>query len=237
MAFDPTRRTNAQAIADCVKLGWLRATDAVLDTTYGKGSFWKLWKPADFTGADLDITKSPCGVSVDFRKSIFDDDAFDVVAFDPGYKLSGTHPNTHVLAEMDASYGVVERNWLEVPGRYRDGIPECVRMLKPKGVLLVKTMDGQSLNEYVPLSVLVDNIARANGCYALGNLYVVTTPRKQRTQKTPRNASVLMAFRKSPSRWALSERKAEPPMSIDEALAMEGIGREGDLDATREGLP
>ncbi len=37
--------TNGHLIWDLVRLGYLNAEDYTLDTTYGRGVWWKLWQP------------------------------------------------------------------------------------------------------------------------------------------------------------------------------------------------
>jgi hypothetical protein len=58
-------------------------TGSVLDVTYGRGSWWRSFKPAPFTAHDLRLD------GVDFTKLPEDDRSFDAVAFDPPYTISG----------------------------------------------------------------------------------------------------------------------------------------------------
>lgn len=81
------RATNADLIVECHQLGYLRDDDRVLDPTYGLGTFWRDWRPADLVACDLNPAKSPLGVSVDFTALPWEDEAFDAVVFDPPYKL------------------------------------------------------------------------------------------------------------------------------------------------------
>ena len=39
--------TNAAMIADVARLGYLKDTDVILDPTYGKGAWWRVWAPGD----------------------------------------------------------------------------------------------------------------------------------------------------------------------------------------------
>lgn len=60
-------RTNADMIADAVvPLGYLHEDWVTLDPTYGYGKWWTRWKPRELVGSDLDPSKSPIGISVDF---------------------------------------------------------------------------------------------------------------------------------------------------------------------------
>lgn len=134
------RKTNAQAIADCAALGYINGR--VLDCTYGLGRFWKDYQPHDFVGTDIDPTKSPAGVSVDFTKMTdLLDGVFDTVVFDPPYKYSGTASNVGPAA-LNADYGIAE--YMSPDDRDHliwRGMRECERVLAPGGHLLVKVQN------------------------------------------------------------------------------------------------
>lgn len=102
-----TRTTNAQAIADAAKLGYLPGR--VLDMTFGLGRFWTIWRPDNLTTNDIDPNR-PTDLSVNYRGlnlletvALFGGrQAFDTVVFDPPYKLNG-QAGSHA---SDAAYGV-----------------------------------------------------------------------------------------------------------------------------------
>lgn len=85
--------TNGHLIADVAKLGYLDGS--VLDVTYGQGGFWTRYQPDHFTGHDLRLD------GIDFTNLPYEDQTWDVVVFDPPYKLNGT-PDPVV----DNRYGV-----------------------------------------------------------------------------------------------------------------------------------
>lgn len=127
--------TNADLIADVAKLGYLDGP--VLDTTYGEGTFWKMWRPNDLTACDIDPAKSPIGYSVDFTSLPFKAGMFRAVVFDPPYKLNGT-PDP----EVDARYGVDRKATIVDRLRLiRDGLQECARVTATGGHLLAKCQD------------------------------------------------------------------------------------------------
>lgn len=140
LALDPNRRTNAQAIRDAHLLGYIGDTDIIIDVTYNTGKFWKLWTPHWLTKNDLDPRYGE--VHDDWRSLHWDDATFDVVVFDPDYKLQGTSSNKGP-ASSNAAYGM-DREYRPVADQLEligDGLAECVRVCKPTGKILVKTMD------------------------------------------------------------------------------------------------
>lgn len=96
---------NADLIADCARLGYLRKEWTTLDPTYGKGNFWKKWKPDLLVGSDIDPTLSPDGRSVDATDLPYPDRSFDVVVIDAPYKENGTSTGKGP-ASSDKAYGV-----------------------------------------------------------------------------------------------------------------------------------
>lgn len=135
-----TWRTNAEMIADVAKLPGYLAPEAgkpewsILDATYGKhGGFWKDWKPEDLTTSDL---YHPADLAWDYRAMPCDDCSFDVVVFDPPYKLNGTP----AMGEMDERFGTTRRTTRdEVMADIRAGAVECYRVARRR--LFVKCMD------------------------------------------------------------------------------------------------
>lgn len=130
--------TNGYLIADVAEL-YLSKEMKILDPTYGLGTWWTQWFPAErnLTATDLDKDKSPWGRSVDFRNMPWVTHTFDCVAFDPPYKLNGT-PDLAI----DERYGVhTVKTWQQTHKLIKDGLLECSRVLKVGGILLLKCMD------------------------------------------------------------------------------------------------
>lgn len=127
-------RNNGAMIADVARVGWLHEDDVVLDPTYGRGTFWTEWQPKRLTRSDArphDETVQ----QLDFRKLPFPDRSYDVVVFDPPYKLNG-RPDPAI----DMRYGVHER--ATVDDRMSlifDGLEEASRIARSR--LLVKCQD------------------------------------------------------------------------------------------------
>lgn len=136
-----TAKNNAELIAQCHQLGYLRDEWSTLDPTYGLGRFWALWRPIELVASDLDPAKSPQGVSIDFRSMPWPDGTFDAVVLDGPYKLNGTSTGRGA-ATSDADYGVTTwASWQDRHQLIRDGITECARVHNGVGFLLVKCQD------------------------------------------------------------------------------------------------
>jgi hypothetical protein len=126
--------TNADLIVDVHRLGYIRDDDYVLDPTYGRGVWWRKWRPGSLIATDL--YTMPDEWAVDFRYMPWTGGMFDVVAFDPPYKLNGTPSGP------DEAYGVdVASSWQGRHALIRDGMSECRRVLRAGGYLLLKCQD------------------------------------------------------------------------------------------------
>jgi hypothetical protein len=82
--------SNAHLIADVARLGYLRREYPTLDPTYGKGVFWRIWKPDVLVTHDIKLD----GVDVRRLKDHHKKGEFPQVVFDPPYKLNGTRRST-----------------------------------------------------------------------------------------------------------------------------------------------
>lgn len=74
-------------------------------------------------------------IQCDFTNLPFEDDTFNLVVFDP--------PHLQQAGEtgwMRKKYGVLENGW---PQMLHDGFRECMRVLKPNGVLVFKWSEVQ----------------------------------------------------------------------------------------------
>ena len=69
-------------------------------------------------------------IECDFTHLPFQDDSFALVVFDPPHLLTGNE-----TAWLVKKYGKLDASW---PQMLRDGFRECMRVLKPEGVLIFK---------------------------------------------------------------------------------------------------
>lgn len=187
--------TNAHLIADCARLGYLRAEWITLDPTYGSGTWWKQWRPDLLTVHNRDLDGS------DFRSlPCWDDNTFDAIAYDPPYVSKGGRA-TSGIKEMDRRYG--QEDAPATPALLQDlindGLTEMARIVKPKGIVLVKCQDYISsgklwIGTHHTLCHALDL-----GFTVIDRMEMVTSPRPQppdrRQVHARRNLSTLLVFR------------------------------------------
>ncbi len=129
--------SNAELIADCARLGYLRDDDHILDPTYGRGVWWKVWRPEKLT------THHQPDDGIDFRALPHSDGTFDAVAFDPPYVCPGGRKTSSIKA-MHGAYGMDGEDF-RTPRELQDiidaGVLEMRRVVKPRGIVLVKCKD------------------------------------------------------------------------------------------------
>jgi hypothetical protein len=152
-------RNNATLIAKVAKL-WIRPQDRVLDCTWGRGVWWKTFKPSHFIAHDLYTLDG-----VDFTNLPEKDGTIDVVAWDPPYTALGGR-ETSTIDEMNDAYGLKDApaTPAELQKLHLAGMEEIKRVLRPKvkakpgGLILAKT------NSYV-----------SSGHMVLGELFTMNT--------------------------------------------------------------
>ncbi|MFB8588887.1 class I SAM-dependent methyltransferase [Enterococcus casseliflavus] len=89
------------------------------------------------TGHVIDVDPDIVG---DFRNMPFEDDAFDMVVFDPPHLIHAGENSW-----LAKKYGKLDELW---PEDIRQGFAECMRVLKPNGSLIFKWNEDQiSLQE------------------------------------------------------------------------------------------
>ena len=140
-----TFKTNSQLMLACRALGYVTDGDNVADVTYGKGTWWKDWKPEGLTEHDIEND------GVDFRQLPEADDEFDVVAFDPPYVAVGGR-TTSTIGEFNQAYGLVDvpRTPAGLHMLMVDGLTEIRRVTRHKGLVLFKCMNYVTSGAYNP---------------------------------------------------------------------------------------
>lgn len=194
--------TNGHLIADVARL-YLRPDDLVLDPTWGRGKWWTRYQPARLIRHDLHTLDG-----VDFRNLPEANGSFDVVAFDPPYVAMGGR-TTSGLGQMMDAYGMrdapatPQQLWKVIV----DGLDEINRVLKPRGLLLMKCQDYVWSGRLQPVTYWAIDMQAFYDCELVDRFEHVTKPRPQPTTNrdgTPRrqvharrNLSTLLVFRKA----------------------------------------
>lgn len=217
-----TWRTNAHLIEDVVRLGHLRKGDRVLDPTFGRGIWWQNWMPDDLVTHDKYTLDG-----VDFRDLPYGNDEFDVVAYDPPYVCPGGRTTstlggaargpvvenergplrrTREGSDFHDRYGLtdVPTTPAGVQQLINDGLTEAKRVVKPRGVILVKCQDYVSSGKlwngtYLTQKHAIEelDLVQVDRLEHLGG--VRPQPKRSRQVHARRNLSTLFVFRKRPS--------------------------------------
>lgn len=187
-------RDNSALIADAHRLGYV--TGVVLDPTYGKGNWWREHRPACLITHDIRLD------GVDFRALPEADESVDTVAFDPPYVPVGGRQTT-TIDEFNDAYGLVDvpRTDAELQRLIFDGMAEAYRVLRPKGLLLVKCMSYVTGGRWRPMPHRVMAEGERLGFVPVDELVHLRRPGPQphrdyqRTSR--RNYSHLLVMRKT----------------------------------------
>ena len=208
MLFDPSRLqpgpvlaatywpTNAHLIEACAQLGYLAADRPTLDPTYGRGIWWKRWRPNRLATHDIRLD------GVDFRDLPHADQEFGAVAFDPPYVSVGGRKTT-TMPDFQNRYGIdtAPTTPTGVQLLINAGLEECCRVLEPNGWLLVKCQDYISSGRLQPGTHWTLERALQLGMIYFDRLeHIAIAPRPQPSRRRQvharRNLSTLLVFRR-----------------------------------------
>jgi hypothetical protein len=202
--------TNAQLIATVATLGYINREMYFIDMTFGRGIWWRHFKPRHGVANDLYV--DPLQHMNDYqsdhwyptRDNFLDlpyhDRSFDLVAFDPPYVAMGGR-QTSTVDDMRDRFGMTTAP--ATPQLMQDqingGIQEAARLLRERGILLVKMKD------YISSGALWHGTTKTTlACWAAGfdvvdRLEMIghVGPQSQRHQvHARRNLSTLLVCRK-----------------------------------------
>lgn len=188
-----TYRSNAELIETCFELGYLNDDWSILDVTYGRGTFWKTHRPPKLVTNDI---RPFADFQDDFRVLHWPDDLWSAIVFDPPYKLNGRTDG----AEVDERYGVHEyTRWQDRMALIKEGIHECLRVVRNGGYLLLKCQD-QVCSGKVRWQTLEFTLeANTAGAELIDHLLMLghrPQPEGRRQVHARRNYSSLLVFRK-----------------------------------------
>ena len=186
--------SNAEMVVDLVRLGYLRSEWRTLDPTYGRGAWWRKWRPDQLVTHDLALD------GIDFTQLPEDDATFDAVAFDPPYVATGGRATT-TMPEFASRYGMTVAP--RTPALLQDlidvGLKEIARVLRPRGLVLVKCQDYVSSGKLWIGTHHTLSAALSIGFTVVDRLEHVGRPRPQpggrRQVHARRNLSTLFVLR------------------------------------------
>lgn len=190
-----TWNSNAELIEDCARLGYLRAEWRTLDGTYGRGIWWKNWRPDELVTHDIALD------GVDFRRLPEADEFFDAIAFDPPYVSVGGRKTT-TIPDFHDRFGLTDAptSPAGVQQLINDGLDEMYRVLRRRGILLVKNQDYVSSGKLWPGTHYTLTHALSLGLELVDRLEHIGSPRPQpahvRQVHARRNLSTLFVFRR-----------------------------------------
>jgi hypothetical protein len=194
-------RTNGDLIADVHHLGYLNDGDRVLDSTYGKGNWWKQYRPTGLITNDLN-PEADTHTHEDFRCLGWADGWFDAAVFDPPYIAQGGR-KTSTTQDFLTRYGLhdVPKTTGAVQELINDGLTEITRIVKPRGIVIVKCKDyisGGALwmgTHYTVAHALSIGLVCCDRFEHVGR--PGPQPHRPRQLHARRNLSTLLVFRKA----------------------------------------
>lgn len=191
--------SNAALVRDLVRLAYLKPDDHVVDLTYGLGSWWTEWRPANLRSAEVGpvcfgrvkvvVARTPYGSAV-----------ADVVVFDPPYINSvGEKTSLPDFADRYGVAGSPQRTTADLMALLYAGLAEAARIVRPGGLVLVKAMSFTNGGVFRPVPAMLLSRAEALGLESIdwlllrrpaaGPLSVVATRARQ-------NVSSLLVLRR-----------------------------------------
>lgn len=187
----------------------------VADVTWGKGTFWKRVPEGRYK-----VLPSDLKTGVDCRKLPYADASVDCVVLDPPYMEGFFRPHAKQLAHTKSDFRdrysngtVLETHGLKyhaaVLDLYKRAAVEAWRVLRPKGVLVVKCQD--EVSNHLQNLTHVEIINELAVTYYCKDLFVVVrrdTPhgkRMKKQQHARKNHSYFLVFVKR------ENAKREPP--------------------------
>jgi hypothetical protein len=202
-------KTNAGVLLNCHRLGYVKDTDAVCDLTYGRGVWWKTYRPPG-----LVTNSTNPKIEADFSYNVLRlpkawRARFDVAVLDLPYVSVGGR-KTSTVKDFFARYGMAETP--KTPRQLHDGLiapgmRSAARIVRPGGFLLQKAKNYITSGEFQPAVYwaweeareigleLADEVIAIMGTGPQPRLNLDGTLREQKHFRS--NYSVLLIWRKA----------------------------------------
>lgn len=142
---------------------YVNVNSIIADVTYGKGVFWR-----NIDETQYKVLKSDLNTGVNFCNLPYDDDSIDVLILDPPYM----HGGITVKNSINKCYHNANTSHESVVRLYTGGILESARVLKKKGIIIVKTQDEIESGRQRLTHVEIINILELLG-FAIVDIFVL----------------------------------------------------------------
>ncbi len=176
----------------------------IADITYGKGVFWK---NVDVLANNYILKPSDIKDGIDCRDLPYEDATIDCVVFDPPYMHTpgGSAHNKHQQFEIYYQNNTTvneEKKYHEaVLDLYFKGSSEAYRVLKSKGILIIKCQDEVCANKQRLTHIEITNELLLNG-FIIEDLFVIVRNNRPGVSRiikqnhARKNHSYFLVFRK-----------------------------------------
>jgi hypothetical protein len=152
---------SADVLAQILSI-YVRPGSIIADLTFNTGGFWRNLDISGYTLIASDLFSFPgLDLRADMRNLPFRPGSFHAVIMDPPYGNASTSPRTDSLEKRFNLQSV--KTPAGILALYRDAIPEAHRILKKRGVLILKCQDMVDGGRQHFMSVDICNHARSIG--------------------------------------------------------------------------
>ena len=163
---------NDEQFPDVLRL-YVPKGSTIADVTWGRGIFWKQVNAYDYNIIRSDLNAGGVNVTADFQALPYADDSLDALVLDPPYLYTGGWKTLrgyfHETNERwsGSTYGNRERSASGISGvqavdeMYFRGIEQARRVLRHKGILILKCMDQVMSGKQVWAHITYMNFAES----------------------------------------------------------------------------
>lgn len=171
-------KDNSYLIEHVAKLGYLKRNVLTLDPTYGRGIWWKRFRPINLFDHDLEADGH------DFRNLPYADETFGQIAYDPPYVSMGGRKTTGIRKFYEA-YGLTgaPTSPAKLQTLINDGLTEMYRLCEMGGIVLVKCCDYISSGKFHNGTYLTQQHAMSLGFVVVDRFIMWGAPRMQPKRK------------------------------------------------------
>lgn len=124
---------NSELFPDILKL-YSKPGDTIADVTYGKGVFWRAIDTAIYSFLPSDIL-----TGTDYNNLPYTDSSVDMMVLDPPYMGHNGGAKYSTARNYKVNVKKYDPNYIET--LYYGGIAEARRVLRNKGILIIKCQD------------------------------------------------------------------------------------------------